>query len=128
MLAQRLQDNYKWGYPVVLKLTHVKPSFQPPQVKTGTAKSTGENSYRLSGEVTDMGNSPSLQVGFEYRLITADDVSARSAPWVATTMQEIEKAGAYTVELKGLPPGTYEVHAVIRHPLLNFYGADVPMH
>jgi alpha-L-fucosidase len=74
-----------------------------------------------------MGGSPRLQVGFEYRQITADDVSARSTPWVATTMQEIEKAGPYTLELNGLPPGTYEVHAIVRHPLLTIYGADLPM-
>jgi alpha-L-fucosidase len=128
MLAQRLQDNYKWDYPVVLKLTHVKPGFQPPQVKTGTSRPTGENSYLLSGAVTDMGGSPELQVGFEYRRITADDVAARSAPWVATTTQAIEKAGPYTLEVKDLPPGTYEFHAVVKHPLLTIYGGDVPMH
>lgn len=127
MLAQRLQDNYKWDYPIVLKLTHVKPSFQPPQVKTSTAKSTAENSYLLSGEVTDMGGSPSLQVGFEYRQITADDVAARSAPWVKTTTQEIAKAGPYTLQINDLPPGNYEFHAVVRHPLLTIYGADLPM-
>ena len=128
MLAQRLQDNYKWAYPVVLKLTHVKPSFTPPQVKTGTSKGTGDNSYLLSGEVTDMGGLPQLQVGFEYRQITADDVAARSAPWVATAMQEITKPGAYTLEVKDLPAGTYEFHAVVKHPLLTIYGPDVPMH
>jgi len=127
MLAQRLQDNYKWAYPVVLKLTHVKPGFQPPQVMTGTSKSAGENSYMLAGEVTDMGGSPTLQAGFEYRQITADDVAARSAPWVATSMQPITKAGPYTLELKDLPPGNYEFHAVVKHPLLTIYGPDVPM-
>ena len=45
MLAQRLQDNYKWDYPVVLKLTHVKPSFQPPRVKTMIPKTLSENSF-----------------------------------------------------------------------------------
>jgi alpha-L-fucosidase len=128
MLAQRLQDNYKWDYPVVLKLTHVKPSFQPPLVKTGTPKAEGENSYLLGGEVTDMGGSPRLQVGFEYRQITADDVSVRTAPWVATAMQEVTNAGPYTLELKGLQPGTYEVHAIVKHPLLTIYGSDLPMH
>ena len=127
-LAQRLQDNYKWDYPVVLKLTHVKPSFQPPQVKTEMPKPLAENSYLLNGEVTDMGGTPRLQVGFEYRQITADDVSARSAPWVATTMQEVTKSGPYALELKDLPPGTYEVHAIVKHPLLTIYGSDVPMH
>ncbi len=127
MLAQRLQDNYKWDYPVVLKLTHVKPGFQPPQVKTETSKGTGENSYLLTGDVTDMGGSPELQAGFEYRRITADDVAARSAPWVATATQAIEKAGPFTLEVKDLPPGPYEFHAVVRHPLLTIYGGDVPM-
>ena len=75
-----------------------------------------------------MRSSPRLQVGFEYRQITADDVSARSTPWVATPMQEIEKAGPYIQELKDLPPGTYEVHALVRHPLLTIYGADLPLH
>ena len=121
------KDNYKWDYPVVLMLTPVKPSFQPPLVKTETPKrAEGNNSYLLNGEVTDMGGSPSLQVGFEYRQITADDVSARSGPWVATTMLEIVKVGPCALELKNLPPGNYEVHAIVKHPLLTIYGADVP--
>ena len=42
-------------------------------------------------------------------------------------MQEIGKAGPYAPGLKDLPPGTYEVHAIVRHPLLTIYGADLPI-
>jgi len=127
MLAQRLQDNYKWAYPVVLRITHVKPSFSPAQVKTVTSHAASASSEILTGELTDMGASKQLQVGFEYRSIAGEDVNARTAPWTATPLTTITQAGLFTYELKDLPPGIYEFHSVVKHPLLTIYGSDVRM-
>src|ERR1035438_2270494 len=38
-------------------------------------------------------------------------------------MQEVTSASPYTLELKGLHPGAYEVHAIVKHPLLTTYGS-----
>ena len=127
MLAQRLQDNYKWAYPVVLRITHIKPAFDPPQVATVSSSASSATSELLTGEVTDMGRSPELQVGFEYRSISGEDVHARTAPWTPTPLQNVMQTGQFSYTLNDLPPGLYEFHAVVKHPLVTLFGADVRM-
>jgi alpha-L-fucosidase len=127
MLAQRLQDNYKWGYPVVLRISHVKPTFQPPQVATGSSSASSSDTEQLTGDLTDLGGSTQLEVGFEYRSIGGEDVHARTEPWIATPLQTVTKQGPFTYSLTNLPPGIYEFHAVAKHPLVTIFGADVKM-
>jgi len=127
MLAQRLQDNYKWGYPVVLRITHVKPAFEPPQVRTVASVAASPSTEILRGDLTDMGASPHLDVGFEYRSISGEDVHARTAPWTATPLETVTTTGSFTYELENLPAGIYEFHSVVKHPLMTIYGADVRM-
>ncbi len=127
MQTQRLQDNFRWPNPVVLKITNAEPAFTPPHVQTtgSVVEGSGET---LQGEVLDMGDSSSLEVGFEYRLIAGEDVNSRSSPWTATPAQTVSKAGAFTAHIDGLSPkSTYEFRAVIRHPLLAFYGSEISM-
>jgi alpha-L-fucosidase len=127
MLAQRLQDNYKWAYPVVLRITHVKPASEPPQVLTVSSAASSAGSELLTGELTDMGGANELQVGFEYRSIAGDDVNARTAPWIPTPLQAVTQLGRFSYAVTDLPPGIYEFHAVVKHPLLTIFGADVRM-
>ena len=128
MLAQRLQDNHKWANPVVLRITNVKPAFAPPQVKTGSssADQTGHTEL-LTGDLVEMGGSSSLDVGFEYRAISGEDVHARTEPWIATPLESVTRTGRFTYILEGMPPGTYEFHAIVKHPLVTLFGADVKM-
>jgi alpha-L-fucosidase len=75
-----------------------------------------------------MGDSSSLQVGFEYRPIVGEDVNSRSASWTATPVQTITKPGPFTSHIDGLSAnGKYEFRAVIHHPLLALYGAEIAM-
>src|ERR1035437_5326419 len=127
MLAQRLQDNYKWNYPVVLKITHVEQSFDPPQVETLNSKATSATAEMLTGRLVDMGRASSLNVGFEYRSISGEDVHARTAPWIPTPVQALQQPGIFTYEIPDLPPGIYEFHSVVKHPLVTIYGTDVRM-
>lgn len=121
--AQRLQDNFRWPNPVVLKLTNVEPAFAPPQVKT-LGFSTHQET--LQGEVLDMGSSSSLDVGFEYRPIAGEDVNSRTAPWTATPTHPMSKPGIFSVSIAGIvPKGSYEFRAVIHHPLLTIYGSEI---
>jgi len=125
--AQRLQDNFKWPNPVVIKITNAEPSFEPPRVQTAGSviEASGET---LQGEISDMGDATSLQVGFEYRPITGEDVNSRTAPWIATPLQTISKAGAFTSQIEDLTPkAVYEFRAVVRHPLLPLYGVEMKM-
>ncbi|HEV2275837.1 MAG TPA: alpha-L-fucosidase [Acidobacteriaceae bacterium] len=127
MRAQRLQDNHKWPNPVVLRITNVKPAFTPPQVETRTSSENADHSELLTGSLTDMGGSSSLQVGFEYRSISGEDVHARTEPWTATPLQPVTHTGEFSYRLENLPPGIYEFHAVVKHPLVTLFGADVKM-
>jgi alpha-L-fucosidase len=127
MSSQRLQDNKRWANPVVLRITHVKPTFTPPSVATISSALNSSSSEMLEGELSDMGMSPSLEVGFEYRVIQGEDVHARTEPWIPTPTQTVSKAGSFSFKLEGLQPGPYEFHAVVRHPLVTLYGADINM-
>ena len=127
MQTQRLQDNFQWPNPAVLKITNAEPAFTPPHVQTtgSVAEQSGET---LQGEVLDMGDSATLQVAFEYRPILGEDVNSRTTPWTATPAQTVTKPGLISAHIDGLSPtGTYEFRAVIRHPLLALYGAELSM-
>jgi alpha-L-fucosidase len=68
----------------------------------------------------------SLDVGFEYRPILGEDVNSRSSAWIATPTQTTSKTGPFQAQIEGLDPkGVYEFRAVIRHPLLPRYGAEI---
>jgi alpha-L-fucosidase len=127
MQTQRLQDNFQWPNPAVLKITNAEPALTPPHVQTtgSVAESSGET---LQGEVLDMGDRATLQVGFEYRPILGEDVNSRTTPWTATPTQTVTKPGLISAHIDGLSPtGTYEFRAVIHHPLLALYGAELSM-
>jgi alpha-L-fucosidase len=95
---------------------------------TGSVAESSGLRETLRGEVLDMGDSPSLQVGFEYRPIVGEDVNSRSAAWAATPVQSVTRPGPFTAHIDGLSPnGKYEFRAVIHHPLLALYGAEIPM-
>jgi len=129
MQTQRLQDNFRWPNPAVLKISNVEPAFVPPHVQTtgSTFEPSGQQAM-LQGDVLDMGDSSSLEVGFEYRPILGEDVNSRSSAWIATPTQTISRPGPFKAQIEGLDPkGTYEFRAVVRHPLLPLYGAEITM-
>src|SRR5580704_5784600 len=129
MQTQRLQDNFQWPNPAVVKITNAEPAFTPPHVQTtGSVTEPSGQQETLEGEVLDMGDSTTLQVSFEYRPILGEDVNSRTTPWTATPEQTIAKPGPFTAHIDGLSPkGAYEFRAVIHHPLLALYGAAISM-
>jgi alpha-L-fucosidase len=127
MQTQRLQDNFQWPNPAVLKITNAEPALTPPHVQT-TGSVTESSGETLQGEVLDMGDRATLQVGFEYRPILGEDVNSRTTPWTTTPTQTVTKPGLISAHVGGLSPtGTYEFRAVIHHPLLVLYGAELSM-
>jgi alpha-L-fucosidase len=127
MAAQRLQDDFRWPNPAVIKLTNVEPALAPPRAETLKSTRTG-SSATLEGNLDEMGDSTSLEVAFEYRPILGEDVNSRTSAWTATPVKTLSKPGSFTAEVKGLDPkGAYEFRAVIRHPLLKIYGQEQSM-
>jgi alpha-L-fucosidase len=114
---------------MVVKITNVEPALVPPRVKTGKYQwDEGSGSYRLEGELLDMGEAKSLEVGFEYRLIDGEDIHARSAPWIAMPNHKVTATGTFSAMLEGLPKDKhYEFRAVVHHPLLALYGGEVTL-
>jgi alpha-L-fucosidase len=123
MRTQRLQDNSKWPNPVVLKITHVKPALTPPHIETTGAQRAAQTVI-FQGDLKDMGKTPSLEVGFEYRSIAGEDVDARTEPWLPTDFTQRTATGPFSVTVQNLRPGFYEYRAVVKHPLLTLYGAE----
>ena len=127
MATQRLQDNFRWPNPAVIKLTNVEPAFAPPQVETLKATRTGSVAT-LEGKLDDMGDSSSLEAAFEYRPVLGEDVNSRTSSWTATQTTTLSTTGPFTARVENLAPqGTYEFRAVIHHPLLNLYGQERPL-
>lgn len=65
----------------------------------------------LEGNIQDFGDATRLEAGFECRSITGRDIQERTGPWTATEPATRSASGVYRRVLRGLPPGTYEVHA-----------------
>jgi len=128
MQTQRLQDNFRWPDPAVIKITNAEAALRPPHVQTIGSEAEPGGKETLRGEVLDMGDSSSLRVGFEYRPIVGEDVNSRSAAWMTTSTQSVSKPGPFTMQVGGITAkGSYEFRAVIRHPLLALYGAEIAM-
>jgi alpha-L-fucosidase len=127
MRAQRLQDNSKWPNATVIKVTEVKPSLVPPRVVT--LRAAAKNGViTFNGELVDMGDAKTLGAGFEYRPIANEDLHARSTEFKQTELKTVTAKGPYSIEVHGLAPGTYEFHAIARHPLMTLYGTDRIVH
>jgi len=125
MHTQRLQDNSQWPNPVVLKLTNVKPALRPPVVLTSNAARNSSGAVVFEGNLKDLGDEKSLEVGFEYRSITGQDANERTSQWVTAGSIRRSETGDFSLLLKGLKPGeVYEYRAVAKHPLLTIYGAE----
>lgn len=124
MFTHRLQDNSRWPNPIVIKLTNVQPAFTPPKVET-TSGVAAQSSATLRGSLIDMGGSPALTVGFQYRNIVGLDASDRSIPWQDAGSTTLARTGPFEIKVEALKPdGIYEYRAYARHPLLTIYGAE----
>ncbi len=119
--AQRLYNNSKWPNPVVMKLTHVVPALTPPRVRTLDVQQDGEVICR--GELPDMGKAETLQVGFSYRRYAGFVEELYDDTWMYTPLTEQAGPGIFKAPLADLKPGTtYQVRAVVKHPLVTLYG------
>jgi len=126
MFTHRLQDNSRWPNPIVLKITNVKAAFTPPKVETSGARfDAGSRTATVEGLLKDMGKTPSLEVGVEYRSIVGLDASDRSIPWVAGPTKTVSATGAFSFAVPNLnPDGIYEYRVWAKHPLLTIYGVE----
>lgn len=128
MHAQRLYTDRKWPNPIVLKITHAEPALKPPRVTTVAVRwDAATQTATCEARLDDLGDAASgMQGGCEYHDLTGLDVTERTNRWTATPTVPRAATGAFTTRISGLKPGgAYEVRAVVRHPLLTIYGAEM---
>jgi len=126
--AQRLYNDRTWPNPVVLKITHAKPGLIPPVVvTTGARWDTSKQAAVLTGELKSLGDADSVQVGFQYRRHrSVIELYEKEEPWRTTEPRALTNPGSFTIEVNELAKGrTYDVRALVKHPLITMYGADV---
>jgi alpha-L-fucosidase len=80
----------------------------------------------LEGNLLSLGDSASVEVGFEWRDITGLDTNDRPDTWLASALTARTAPGNFTTSLPTLESGHgYEVRAVVKHPLLTLYGREL---
>lgn len=115
MHAQRLYTNRAWPNPIVIKLENVEAALEPPSIETGS---------RFSANLTSLGGASSVEVHFEYQDVTGYDLTERPSNWVALPPQTVTRPGNIQVPVPALQAGhQYEFRPVVKHPLLQLYGA-----
>jgi alpha-L-fucosidase len=84
----------------------------------------------LTGRLLDLGKTPTVEVGFQYRLRPSGvDLAERGGPWLDLPLRKMTQPGDYDYQLKALQPGNdYEFRARVRHPLIELYGAEKTFH
>ena len=116
MNAQRIYCGGQWRGPLVLKITHPKPAFEPLGVQTlseGTKLLSG--GARLSAEVLTLGSFDEAQLTFEYRVYPGFAMASYEDVWQAPEAQTIDATGIYSREITGLTAGvTYQYRAVLK--------------
>jgi alpha-L-fucosidase len=108
-------------------MTNVEPAMRPPEVTTLRAEwNASSTSATLYGTLTNMGNVPQVQVGFQYRLKKdGTDLSERTEPWTDLPTTARAATGEFSYSLRGLTPNReYEFRSVVKHPLLTTYGQE----
>lgn len=121
--AQRMYDDRRWDKPVVLRITHAEPALSPPRVTTLDA---GDGTLR--GRLDSMGDSRTLEVGFEYRPSRGlTDLYEKTEPWRALPLRPVSAPGEFSDRLPAdLAPAGLEFRAVVKHPVLTLYGVEKP--
>lgn len=119
--GQRMICSGDWRNPVVVKLTHVKPSCKPPQVITKKAKSE-EGKVTFQGELKDLGDADSVLVGFEYQEYLGFAENMYNDTWTATKRAKQTEPGPFTQTID-VPTGkTYQWRSVVKHPRVKMTG------
>ncbi|OLZ39812.1 hypothetical protein A6E15_01905 [Natrinema saccharevitans] len=91
-----------------LDITTLDISCDPsvPDVVTTPATEVNGSTATLNGELTDLGDSDTVDVFFEWRELGTDE-------WIATDSQTLDAPGDFSAGIEGLEPGTtYEFRAV----------------
>ena len=124
-LAQRYYDDRHWPDPVAIKLTGVEPALTPPVVETTGASIEGTGAV-LRAVLKDLGNAPSVDVGFQYRRKKrTEELYEKGEAWRDTPLVARAAPGEFSARVDGLEAANeYEFRAVVKHPLITVFGEE----
>ena len=123
--AQRIYNNHKWPYPLVVKLENVQAALDPPHIVTLDAKQQGRQLI-LTGTLESMGDAKALEVAFEIQpdkgfvenLYTADS-------WESSKRITLKKTGKFEIKMPlADQKGAFVYRAVVHHPKLFMQGEE----
>jgi alpha-L-fucosidase len=126
-MSQRLYDDRRWTDPVVVEITNARPGLTPPVVETRTAtRAASGTGATLAATLKDLGQSPSVEVGFQYRRRKGtEELYEKDEEWRTSPLVRRSTVGAFSAEIADLTPGlAYDFRAVVRHPLITLYGEE----
>jgi hypothetical protein len=83
----------------------------------------------LRGSLRELGRASSVEVFFQYRRRQATtELYEEDEPWKETPPQSLAAPSAFSAEAGGLRGAeTYEIRAVVRHPMITIYGDLKPL-
>ena len=119
--GQRLLNEGGWRNPVVVKITHVKPSCEPPLVVNGEVNGK-DGQIIFSGELKGLGDADEVLVGFEYQVYLGFAENMYNDEWFSTDLVPMAKPGMFTQTIEVPNDKTYQWRAVVRHPRVKMTG------
>ena len=93
------------------QISDVEPGLTPPEVQTTSAEwNAAANSATLHGRLTNLGNVPQVEVGFQFREKKGGtDLSEKTEPWLDLPGAARSSVGEFSFTIGDLTPRkTYE--------------------
>lgn len=122
---QWLSKSYNWNYPLVLKITHAEPTFDPPAAVTMESEiiNMQETCYiKFIGEITNRSNEEPLKAFFQYRPHPGLSTQLNANEWKETkTMVVTNDTVINKVPVKK-EKSAYQYRLVVQHPRAIIYG------
>jgi len=127
MRAQRLYDNRQWPHPVVLRITHAKAGFLPPQVRTH--RSTWDVSRGiavLEAQLLRLAEGNAVQVYFQHRRKQrVEELYDDPEPWIDSPPYPMTDNGRFQTTIAGLDPELeYQYRAIAVHPKITVFSQE----
>ena len=120
--GQRLLNHSDWRNPVVVKLIHVKPSWEPPLVVNAEAKGK-DGKVTFKGELKGLGDAEKVLVGSEYQEYLGFAENMYTDEWFPTELVEMTEPGEFSDTIEVSNDTTYQWRAVVKHPRVKMNGA-----
>jgi alpha-L-fucosidase len=93
-----------------------------PVVQTTGFETVSDNSVKLTGKVLEIGDSESVQAGFQYRLNPAYGDDLYTEEWLESDFVTLKQPGKFSLKVTNIKRATYQYRTVVKHPLITIKG------